>query len=377
MAYKVFQNGFPLNASELNNYLMNQSVMVFASTTARDADLTAPTEGMIVWLQDANKFVYYTGTAWADVIVSPSTGNAIINGAFDIWQRGTSINTTGTFYGADRWLTFSFSGSSTTISRQTFTPGTAPVSGYEGKYFMRVSSTNTTTRFYQRVEDVQTFAGQTVTVSFWAKAASAVTQYVDVIQNFGSGGSAETSAGIGSASLTTSWQRFSFTYAVPSITGKTVGTSSYLALQFDSAVNNAVDIWGVQLEAGSSATSFARAAATLQGELAACQRYYVRYSGAAYQTIGGRGNAKSTTQANIWFTHPVTMRVSPTAIDYSTLAVWGEDTAPAVTTAAIDINNPQTTAVLMTVASGLTQYRNYGCVAFSSGAGYIGFSAEL
>ncbi len=73
MAYKVFQNGFPLNASELNNYLMNQSVMVFANATARDTDLTAPLEGMIVWLQDVNKFVYYNGAAWSDVEDAPQT----------------------------------------------------------------------------------------------------------------------------------------------------------------------------------------------------------------------------------------------------------------------------------------------------------------
>lgn len=73
MAYKVFQNGFPLNASELNNYLMNQSVMVFATATARDTDLTAPLEGMIVWLQDSNKFVYYTGTAWSELEDAPQT----------------------------------------------------------------------------------------------------------------------------------------------------------------------------------------------------------------------------------------------------------------------------------------------------------------
>jgi len=95
MAYKVFSNGDALTGSELNTYLMNQSVMVFASTTARDAALTAPTEGMVVWLQDSNKYVYYTGSAWADLITPASSGNAIINGAFDIWQRGTSI-TTGT-----------------------------------------------------------------------------------------------------------------------------------------------------------------------------------------------------------------------------------------------------------------------------------------
>lgn len=71
MAYKVFANGFNLNASELNTYLMNQSVMVFADATARDAALTAPTEGMLVWLEDSNKFVYYNST-WQDLVASPA-----------------------------------------------------------------------------------------------------------------------------------------------------------------------------------------------------------------------------------------------------------------------------------------------------------------
>jgi hypothetical protein len=70
MAYKTFANGYVLNASELNTYLMNQSVMVFASTTARDAALTAPTEGMLVWLEDSNKYVYYTGSTWSDLVAS-------------------------------------------------------------------------------------------------------------------------------------------------------------------------------------------------------------------------------------------------------------------------------------------------------------------
>jgi hypothetical protein len=70
MAYKVFANGFALNASELNTYLMNQSVMVFADAAARDSALTSPLEGMLVWLQDANKYVYYTGSAWSDLVAS-------------------------------------------------------------------------------------------------------------------------------------------------------------------------------------------------------------------------------------------------------------------------------------------------------------------
>lgn len=67
MAWKTFENGYPLYASELNNYLMKQSVVVFASAAERDSILTAPTEGQVVWLQDSNAFKIYNGTAWTDI----------------------------------------------------------------------------------------------------------------------------------------------------------------------------------------------------------------------------------------------------------------------------------------------------------------------
>lgn len=66
MAYKVFANGFALNASELNTYLMNQSVMVFANAAARTAALTF-TEGMVTYLEDTNALEVYNGTAWVAV----------------------------------------------------------------------------------------------------------------------------------------------------------------------------------------------------------------------------------------------------------------------------------------------------------------------
>jgi len=64
VAYKVFTNGSVLNASEINDNLMNQSVMVFSNSTTRAAALTAPVEGMLTWLQDTNQYEYYTGSAW-------------------------------------------------------------------------------------------------------------------------------------------------------------------------------------------------------------------------------------------------------------------------------------------------------------------------
>lgn len=90
-------------------------------------------------MQDSNKYVYYTGSAWADLITPASSGNAIINGAFEINQRNfTSVTTTA--YGFDRW-TLITDGVGATYTPQTFTPGTAPVSGYEAKNFAQVATT--------------------------------------------------------------------------------------------------------------------------------------------------------------------------------------------------------------------------------------------
>lgn len=78
MAYKVFANGYPLQASELNNYLMNQTVMVFASSSERSSTLTTPTEGMITYLQDTNALQSYNGSSWVAVGMDTSVASGVI-----------------------------------------------------------------------------------------------------------------------------------------------------------------------------------------------------------------------------------------------------------------------------------------------------------
>lgn len=68
MAYKVFANGYPLLASELNNYLMNQSVISFANAAERDATLTSPVSGQLVWLVDSGAYYKYSGSAWTELL---------------------------------------------------------------------------------------------------------------------------------------------------------------------------------------------------------------------------------------------------------------------------------------------------------------------
>ena len=72
MAYKVFANGFPLQASELNENLMQQSIAVFTDATARDAAITAPVNGQFAWLTGSSQLVRYNGSAWVTALVAPS-----------------------------------------------------------------------------------------------------------------------------------------------------------------------------------------------------------------------------------------------------------------------------------------------------------------
>lgn len=268
--------------------------------------------------------------------------NKIINGNFGIWQRGTSGFGFGAAFNADRWAFYrDGSGATEAITQQTFTPGAAPVAGYEGQYFWRYAATvagsgGTERSLYQRVEDVRTFAGQTVTVSFYAKADAARTITLSLVQNFGSGGSASVTTSLTSQSATTSWARYSASVSVPSISGKTIGTSSYLQLTLGFPVNvvETIDIWGVQVEYGSKATPFQLAGGgDPQSELAMCQRYYRKsYNQAVtpgtassnpgiefaqgYVALASASPYKSVSLAQ-------TMRTAPTVTIYSFLGTTG------------------------------------------------------
>ena len=67
MPYKQFANGNPLPASDLQNFLMDQSVMTFANATARSTALPTPKEGMVTYLEDLKELDIWTGSSWVDV----------------------------------------------------------------------------------------------------------------------------------------------------------------------------------------------------------------------------------------------------------------------------------------------------------------------
>jgi hypothetical protein len=335
--------------------------------------------------------------------------NAIINGDFRINQRAFTSNTTTLSFNFDRW--FQSNGGTTgtlTVTPQTFTPGAAPIAGYEGSTFLQGitaagASADTIAAFQHKIEDVRTFAGQTITFSFFARATTGTPKIgLEVSQNFGTGGSPSTTVmtALGAVTISTSWARYSLTLAVPSISGKTLGTTAntsflaanlYLSSGTDNATrassiglqNNTFQIWGVQVEAGPTATPFETATGTIQGELAACQRYYYRVSSDATQVWAqlGFGSATSTTNALCNLPLKVSLRVVPTSLDYANLCVTPDGLAnyPVVSAAALvtsSFMSKDSVAINLT-STGLTQYRPYWVHSYNNSNGYLGLSAEL
>jgi hypothetical protein len=324
--------------------------------------------------------------------------NKVINGGFDIWQRGTSITGASKRYTADRWSIYAGSGgsqsSSYTITRQSTSDTTnLPFIQYCARYQRNSGSTSAQTfSFAQSFETVNSIplAGQAVTISFYARKGAnysptssllniQVTSETGTDQYF-SDYATYNDAINQSATLTTTWQRFSYS-------GTFATNANEIALIFNATptgtagANDYFEVTGVQLELGSVATTFSRAGAGgIQGELAACQRYYYRVTGSqAYNRIGF-GSGVSSTAAQIDVIFPVTMRVVHTAIDFSTLLLDdGAGGAPAVTniTSVSNASGTNLASVTATVASGVTTYRPYHLETNNSTSGFLGFSAEL
>jgi hypothetical protein len=324
------------------------------------------------------------GVPGNDGALSP---NVIINGAFDIWQRGTSIATGAIAYTADRFQARRTSAAAgITISRQ-------PSGLNDIQYAARAQRTaaNTSTESFSfgtglEVSDVIPLVGKTATISFYARKGAnysntdstlSVTWQSSATPNLGYFAVATTSptniisSGV---TLTADWQRFTFTGVVP-IGAQSLGLFFGFAPTGTAGVNDWFEVTGVQLEAGTVATPFRRNAPSIQAELAACQRYYHRFTAATglSQTIGF-GMGYLTTAAYINFTLPVQMRTRVTSIERSGGLVNDLSTNYTPSTFVIYNSGELVVAVEMLISGG-TNFRPYF---FNiTGTNFVGFSAEL
>lgn len=282
-------------------------------------------------------------------VVSLMAGkNALINGNFDIWQRGTLYGpATGNYFLADRWL--ASSGVSTIQSSlqnfavsQTEVPN-SPRFFYRATVASAAGAANYAT-LRQRIERVNTFAGQAVTLSFWAKANAPLPIAVELAQRPNNGGGAGDVTGIGASkiNITTSWAKYSVTMNVPVFAGA-VGANDYLELLiwFDAGSSfsartaglgqqsGTFDIAQVQLVPGDQDMPFE--SLSLAQTLAMCQRYYEKsylqsiFPGAG----GGSGEGRishgiTTVMGATWY---VPIRFTTTKRSIPTVSIYAANPA--------------------------------------------------
>lgn len=335
----------------------------FPGSPTNGQQYTHPTSG-IIWVWDGTKWVSGTvGAAYAPVVSpvfqgnpqapNPPAGDAdtsvattsfvaaavagtqgnvgrnlIHNSMFNVAQRGAGPWTVGGWT-ADRWMMgFSLDTGTTSISAMSDAARTAigdeAARSYYAFTFTGNADASSFTVLAQPIEDVRRLAGKTITLSFWAISSAGQKFGCCFDQFFGGGGSPSASVqGAGqSVTLGTSWQRFSMTFAIPSVAGKTIGTAGNDSLWMNfwfsagSASNTrsgnigvqsgTINIWGVQLEIGSVATPLEKP--DPQVDLANCQRFY--QTGQVYQASYGLAGAGF--QMSRAF--PVPMRAAPSVV---------------------------------------------------------------
>ena len=307
--------------------------------------------------------------------------NHLINGCFRVWQRGTSQTSTG-YESDDRWLNLN-GGSTKTHSQQPFILGQTDVPG-NPQFFSRtvvssvVGAGNYTTK-HQKVESVRTLAGQTATLSFWAKADAPKNMAVEFYQEFGNGGSpsaAVSGIGVTTIALTASWKYYTVTVNIPSISGKTLGTNNDDNVQvifwfdagstFNARTNSlgqqsgTFDIANAMLEAGPTATPFERRPYSV--ELGMCQRYFE-----IINMAGDYIEGQNTTYLIQSYGMKVTKRATPTSVTSAGQAYYSGGTGGVVFTPTI---LSATTDRARIGSNGLVN-----CNGFSDGL--ISVSAEL
>jgi hypothetical protein len=318
--------------------------------------------------------------------------NTLINGNADIWQRGTTSAAIayGTYL-ADRWKCLNNgTGQNSTYSQSTSVPNGGSLYSLKLQQLSTSATSVTEYNFAQPIETtmVEPLAGKNVVLSFWYRSNKTGNHNARIYATSQTGGTDVTNTFTVSVADTWEYKTITFTSfaAITAIaTGATaegagvqVGYRTYAGSgSVTVAANDYFQVTQIKLEVGSVATAFSRAGGTIQGELAACQRYYFRNTGALIY-FGSGGIAGSATQCYVQIKHPTTMRVAPTTLDFSLLLLQIISGSTNVTNAQISAAQPDLTLILATTASGLTATtQSYMIMSQNNAAAYLGLSAEL
>jgi hypothetical protein len=376
------------------------SPVVVTDQSARDAKYPSPVQGNTVFRSDLGYMQRYYSVYSVTSNPSGTTGtigwyeyrggaqlsqNILINSGFDIWQRGTSISAASNTvtYGADRW--YAYGGTSVFSQVSTGLPTGS-------KYALRNSlNTGSGTLLVSQIietNNIIPFWGKTVTFSVKVRRSVQVTEAINVsiLKNttidaghLTSGWTSIATAAIPNASVPTGttssdWYTARVTVVIPSDT-----TADTLRVQVDSInVSNSgyLDIAEAQLEAGPVAFPLRRNSPNIQGELAACQRYYWGMSvpgvNEKYPVLG---TTESSSTILYPIRYPVPMRAAVSAPEYLNIRAY--DMSAVITPSNLFLQNSKTEGcVLVFSVTGGTQFRPTIILGGAS-TSYINFSAEL
>jgi ribosomal protein L27 len=246
--------------------------------------------------------------------------NPVLNSSMNVWQRGTTFSvSTAVGYGADRW--YYYVEPAGTVSRQNTNDTTnLPNIQYCQRVQRNVGNTSLgRTTIAQSFETVNSypFIGKTITLSFYArKGANFSGASSNMVvgaqtgtgtdQNIVSGYSGSSNFINSTATLTTTWQRFTFN-GTPSSSGTEIGIYFEWNGVGTAGAADYFEITGVQIDLGSVALPFRSNGPTYEAELAACQRYYQASASAIVYIPLNYG-----TGYRYGVQYPVTMRIAPT-----------------------------------------------------------------
>lgn len=321
-----------------------------SSGTTLSRTLNSSSTGSLLSLT-GSAAVYVTAAAEDIPLPSLTSENKIINGSFDCWQRGSSSAALG-YATADRWSNI-FVGGTVTMSKQVFPIGDVLGTNSPTYYLRQTVSGQTLTshlgNIQHRIEGVRSYEGQTITILGWARRSSGAGNIaVSFGQFFGTGGTPSTQVnGAGNTvALGTSFAPFAVTIAVPSITGKTIGSNGndYLALLFWTSAGSdfndrtnslglqtiGVDLWGIHIKVGTHSADATNLynQPELGPELVRCQRYFNKSynlevtpgtAGAVGPSVINTGPHTSLTNRFdlVMVKFPQTMRTPPTVTIYN------------------------------------------------------------
>ena len=312
--------------------------------------------------------------------------NAVINGNFHMWQRGTGPSSGTGYQSADRFVVSS-SNNVPVLRRANIDPDA--ISGSRSLYTLRINTTaDAGASDYQivshRIESVRTFSGQKAVLSFWTYCTTSLHIAVNFRQYFGTGGSpsaiVDFNGDIKKVPVNAQWQKHTIVVDLPSISGKSIGTdgNDYLQIMFwfsaGSDHNTSTDALGhqtgqfyiadIQFERGDIATDFEDRPLSIEAML--CYRYYWRITPGQFNFQGYANNAIMS-----WRLGPgIPMRTTPTASsDLSGVTATRCNTPIWVNTGSNENNG----GLLYTTANQITINAFFTCGAND----YIALSAEL